>query len=701
MTINISENGIDNNSNEKVYMVKGEPGDLNHNDIVDNLNSAKKDKVLSARQGKKLKELVDTNITDISNLNDEIEDEISQRTSIVSNLQNQIYSLASGAPLKASSISEMTDTSKVYVNTTDGYWYYHNGSSWIRGSIYQSTSLGENCVSKFNFNSQVQADIYKTIGSKDLMIRDLEDLSLAPVTDSSSGYYHKLHQSSILQGFIISVTPNQTITVEKKKGARFRVATTSDLPAEGVTYNQYSSNENNDPITIELGGTDNYLFIIYYSSSLDTDLTKQEIKDSMKIYYGEWQDPVTNLDNFKAFLANKGVSNGYLKNESVSEEKTSFLEKKAGIDNLYNRYLEDLQIMPNIDQSTQTYGKLVSSDTLYGFYVAVTPNQTITVEKTKGARFRIATTSEIPAIGVTYNQYIGSDNNTKQVIQLEENDNFLFVNYYSSTLDTEISIDEIRKTIKVYYGEWEDTVYNISNLKNGFSNLSNELLNLISYRQLGSFDKGYLCLVADDGDITLSTNTFDILKNYDVPCTFALMSNSDIMNENTGDIDGLKDMINNHGCSVCQHGSNQFDTYTETELIDFLNSEKQFWSNKNINVKGLCYPYHTNNELIRAICGSMFDICCGGWGSSYITSQYQLNTERSNIFKLSRTSVVSYEYLNQAVDYAIQNHKLMIVFWHDKTIANDSDKQTLLENFISYAKTSGIEFITLDKILTL
>ena len=41
----------------------------------------------------------------------------------------EVQSLASGSPLVASSISDMTDTSRVYVNTTDGHWYYYNGNA--------------------------------------------------------------------------------------------------------------------------------------------------------------------------------------------------------------------------------------------------------------------------------------------------------------------------------------------------------------------------------------------------------------------------------------------------------------------------------------------------------------------------------------------------------------------------------------------
>lgn len=64
----------------------------------------------------------------------------------VADLTSQISSLASGSPISASSTSEMTDTSKVYVNTTDGYWYYYNGSTWVSGGVYQEAVTDTNAM---------------------------------------------------------------------------------------------------------------------------------------------------------------------------------------------------------------------------------------------------------------------------------------------------------------------------------------------------------------------------------------------------------------------------------------------------------------------------------------------------------------------------------------------------------------------------
>jgi hypothetical protein len=49
----------------------------------------------------------------------------------------------------------MADTSKVYVNTTDGYWYYYNGSAWVQGGVYQSTGVAANSIYLDNLNNHV------------------------------------------------------------------------------------------------------------------------------------------------------------------------------------------------------------------------------------------------------------------------------------------------------------------------------------------------------------------------------------------------------------------------------------------------------------------------------------------------------------------------------------------------------------------
>ena len=55
--------------------------------------------------------------------------------------KNQLDGVASGAPIPVGSTSDMTDTSKIYVLTSSGYWYYYNTSttSWTAGGVYQAS----------------------------------------------------------------------------------------------------------------------------------------------------------------------------------------------------------------------------------------------------------------------------------------------------------------------------------------------------------------------------------------------------------------------------------------------------------------------------------------------------------------------------------------------------------------------------------
>lgn len=86
----------------------------------------------------------------------QLDREIQNRQQTDNNLQSQIKSLASGSPLVASSISEMTDKKRVYVNTTDGNWYYYNGTSWVDGGVYQATEIADNSISHIKLSTKLQ-----------------------------------------------------------------------------------------------------------------------------------------------------------------------------------------------------------------------------------------------------------------------------------------------------------------------------------------------------------------------------------------------------------------------------------------------------------------------------------------------------------------------------------------------------------------
>lgn len=108
---------------------------------------------------------------ELDNLNTKIDNEIDNREQADLTLQNIIDAVGNGSPLVASSTDDMTDTTKTYVNTTDGKWYYYDGTTWIAGGTYQSTGIGENTIEPY-------------------MTKFLETHNLMPYTNWVEGYIY-------------------------------------------------------------------------------------------------------------------------------------------------------------------------------------------------------------------------------------------------------------------------------------------------------------------------------------------------------------------------------------------------------------------------------------------------------------------------------------------------------------------------------
>lgn len=97
----------------------------------------------------------------------------------VTNMLNaKINGLASGSPLVASSVSGMTDKTHVYVNTTDGNWYYYNGTDWAIGGVYQATELGYGSVTSGHLINEVVTPS-KIKGHSILNLHNCNDINIS------------------------------------------------------------------------------------------------------------------------------------------------------------------------------------------------------------------------------------------------------------------------------------------------------------------------------------------------------------------------------------------------------------------------------------------------------------------------------------------------------------------------------------------
>ena len=78
----------------------------------------------------------------------------------ISDIASRVDASISGSPLVASSVSGMTDTDRVYVNTSDGYWYYYDGDSWEQGGVYQASEDSDTVIlldNKFELISETSS----------------------------------------------------------------------------------------------------------------------------------------------------------------------------------------------------------------------------------------------------------------------------------------------------------------------------------------------------------------------------------------------------------------------------------------------------------------------------------------------------------------------------------------------------------------
>lgn len=117
---------------------------------------------------------------------------------------NKVNALASGSPLVASSVEGMTDTSKVYVNTTDGNWYYYNGSTWSIGGIYQSTGISDLSIGYSKLKNELNLSNQFEIGwINGAICSENNPSGEGTITDDSS--YKRSNPILLRKGMIIFV----------------------------------------------------------------------------------------------------------------------------------------------------------------------------------------------------------------------------------------------------------------------------------------------------------------------------------------------------------------------------------------------------------------------------------------------------------------------------------------------------------------
>ena len=255
---------------------------------------------------------------DKNQMEEKIENEEANRKEALENMQKQVNGLASGSPKGTFETKSALETANpetgVYIISKDGHIYSwnKNGNSAIDLGVYQATAVAYNSIeNKMLKNKAITPNKTTFIESNEieatvnLYESTADTVKLAPDATGTGLLVGGVTSIS----FVIPIQHNKTVTIEKVSSARFNVITTKEYPAIGVAYNQYLRKGEETKATIQASEEDNYLFVTYYLPSQDTELTKEEIEDSIKVYYGEQWTESSEATEIKIPLLRCSISN--------------------------------------------------------------------------------------------------------------------------------------------------------------------------------------------------------------------------------------------------------------------------------------------------------------------------------------------------------------------------------------------------------
>ena len=333
-------------------------------------------------------------------------------------------------------------------------------------------------------------------------------------------------------------------------------------------------------------------------------------------------------------------------------------------------------------------------------------------------RYIIYTSKDMPVINgtakalrsINVSNVVSGSNRHYATITTTSEENYLLLYFWVNASGGEATLDkmQISNGSKLLdYVPYEN--YAMPNLKlvqqqfDGITidvtNCTDDMAELLGVKNLGALDKGYICLVADDGYANVSNVTFSIVREKNVPVTLALWTDSEVITNPTL-LSELRTMIGAYNVGICQHGAGHFTEYSPKGLYDYLMSEKAKWNTLSLDVRGVAYPNHSRNAQVRTICGALYGVCCSGGATAPMVYANDTLGARSNIFDLYRKSVYSCTEANlkSACDYAKSHNKLVIMFWHDNDIYGVDAQINKLKNVIDYAKGLGLQFINVGDI---
>lgn len=336
-------------------------------------------------------------------------------TSSIDTMMNLVTATNSATPIPVGSTDDMTDHTKTYLLTTDGYWYYWDGDSWEQGGVYQATIVPNQSITPNKV----------TFSKRSANLIDVANVNnISCIIDQDGGVY-KLITNSNCTTLYIPVTAGKTYTFirQNKSANRFVIGFTTSEPANGVqVVSRYSfpSSTMDHTLTAPAGAT--YAVIYYQNGAVTNPYTLGELPEYMCIREGT---DTTFVSSYVLDISGSDISDGTIGPDKLDDSLTSdslnlFDYANASISNL-----------------SAESGVLVANAVKKSISIPCEPNTKYTILKMQSARFQVVTTNVQPANTVPALQTVTNNSGTKITITTDVNANYLNVFYYNSNADTQ------------------------------------------------------------------------------------------------------------------------------------------------------------------------------------------------------------------------------------------------------------------------
>lgn len=239
--------------------------------------------------------------SDFDEFSETIEGDIETQNRALEEITQKVNSAVGINPIPVSSVNDMTDTSKIYVLTTSGKWYYYNGTEWTVGGDYQSSGITMDSVDFTMLSKSVKNSVL--VNTSDIIdIVSYFEIGNVTITNEGWSYGTNPKRARVKEGLSIHLPVGSALVIPSGKKVF-----TGWLINNEYKIRQWSQG------TIIIGEEGDYTFLFANVSETEEISNLALFMEGFKIIIPK-DNAQNDIDNIKDSLNKKYMtSNRYLK----------------------------------------------------------------------------------------------------------------------------------------------------------------------------------------------------------------------------------------------------------------------------------------------------------------------------------------------------------------------------------------------------